>query len=197
MAHAKLLFFSGSTREASLNRKLAALAQKVAQSNGINATLLDLNDYPLPIYNGDLEEKEGVPDNARALKAIFEDHQGIFIASPEYNGGVSPLLKNTIDWITRINDEDMKGGMVFKTRAFAIGSVAASEMGGVRGLIQLRQILAVALGGLVLGGGVQVPGGPDKFDDDGMLVEEPRFNVLKDSVKRLGETATALFVETT
>jgi len=71
MAHAKLLFFSGSTGEASLNRKLAALAHKVAQSNGINATLLDLNDYPLPIYNGDLEEKEGVPDNARALKAIF------------------------------------------------------------------------------------------------------------------------------
>ncbi|MEO0729478.1 MAG: NAD(P)H-dependent oxidoreductase [Pseudomonadota bacterium] len=192
---AKLLFFSGSTRKASLNRKLAALAHKTAEANGITATLLDLDDYPLPIYNGDLEERDGVPDNARKLKAIFQDHQGIYIASPEYNGSVTPLLKNTIDWITRINDEDMAGGAVFKTRAFAIGSCAASEMGGIRGLIQLRQILAVSLGGLVIGGGVQVPGGPDNFDDEGNLVAEPRFNVLKANVKQLHDVATAVFVD--
>ncbi len=192
-AAAKLLFFSGSTREGSLNAKLAALAHKTAELNGIEATLITLKDYPLPLYDGDLEAAEGIPEPARKLKALMQHHNGIFVASPEYNGGMSPLLKNTIDWLSRVNDEDMKASEMFRSRAFAFGSVAASEMGGIRGLIQLRQVLAVALGAHVIGGQVQVAGGPDNFDDDGNMTDERRFSFLKANVEMLARTASALF----
>ena len=98
----RLLFFAGSTREGSYNRKLAALAHHIAEANGIEAVLVDLKDYPMPIYNGDLEAKEGPPERARAFKALLEEYQGVFIASPEYNSSVTPLLKNTLDWVTRV-----------------------------------------------------------------------------------------------
>ncbi|MGH6804765.1 MAG: NADPH-dependent FMN reductase, partial [Methyloceanibacter sp.] len=98
----RLLFFAGSTREGSFNRKLAGLAHHIAEANGIEAVLVDLKDYPMPIYNGDLEAKEGPPERARAFKALLGEYQGVFIASPEYNSSVTPLLKNTLDWVTRV-----------------------------------------------------------------------------------------------
>ncbi|MGV1014977.1 MAG: NADPH-dependent FMN reductase, partial [Methyloceanibacter sp.] len=95
----RLLCFSGSTREGSYNKKLALLARHIAEANGIDAVFVDLKDYPMPLYNGDLEAAEGPPERARAFKALLGEYEGVFIASPEYNSSVTPLLKNTLDWV--------------------------------------------------------------------------------------------------
>ncbi len=109
-----LLFFAGSTREGSYNKKLAPLAHHIAAANGIEAVFVDLKDYPMPIYNGDLEAKEGPPERARAFKALLGEYQGVFIASPEYNASVTPLLKNTLDWVTRVRAKGESGLEVFQ-----------------------------------------------------------------------------------
>ena len=95
-----IVTFAGSARRGSLNKKLARGAALVAESLGAEGVFVDLGDYPLPIYDGDLEVSEGIPENARALAELIEDADGLFIASPEYNGAYSALLKNTIDWLS-------------------------------------------------------------------------------------------------
>lgn len=136
----KILAFSGSTREGSFNRKLVTLGAEAVRAAGGEVTLLDLRDYRLPVYDTDLES-QGVPENAQRLAELFSEHQGFLISSPEYNSGYSPLIKNTIDWITRV-----KPGSVNLT-PFAdkfAGLMAASPggFGGLRGLLQLRTVLS-------------------------------------------------------
>ena len=97
----KILAFAGSTRRDSLNRKLIQVATSIAAGAGAEVTLLDLNDYPLPLYNGDLEATAGLPEAALRLKEVFKAHDALMIASPEYNSSVPPLLKNTLDWVSR------------------------------------------------------------------------------------------------
>ncbi len=99
---ARLLFFAGSARTASHNKKLARLGAMIAEANGIPATFLDLADYPMPIYHGEIEADDGKPENAKKLQAVMEAHSGIFIASPEYNASITPLLKNTLDWWSQV-----------------------------------------------------------------------------------------------
>jgi len=98
----KILVFAGSIRTGSYNERLAALAAKELALTGAEVTRISLEDYPLPIYDGDGEAKSGVPAHARSLKRMMAEHSGVFIASPEYNASVTPLLKNTIDWISRV-----------------------------------------------------------------------------------------------
>ena len=94
----RILFFAGSTRQGSYNKKLARLAQHIASANGIEGVFVDLTDYPMPLYNGDLEAEQGPPLKAAEFKALLTEYQGVFIASPEYNSSVTPLLKSTLDW---------------------------------------------------------------------------------------------------
>ena len=94
----KILALSGSIRRDSWNRKLIQAAVDAARAAGGDVTLIDLADYPLPLYNGDLEDRDGLPDNALRLKALFKQHDALLIASPEYNSSIPPLLKNTLDW---------------------------------------------------------------------------------------------------
>ena len=130
-AAARLLFFAGSARAGSHNKKLARLGTMIAEANGIPATFLDLADYPMPIYHGDLEAAEGPPENAKKLKAVMEAHSGIFIASPEYNASITPLLKNTLDWVSHVRPEGEAPLQVYKTRVFALGSASPGGMGGL------------------------------------------------------------------
>ena len=111
----------------------------IADANGIPATFADLGDYPMPLYNGDLEAAEGPPENARKLKALMQAHSGIFIASPEYNASITPLLKNTLDWVSHAREEGEEPLQVFKTRVFALGSASPGGMGGLRSLITCAQ----------------------------------------------------------
>ncbi|MEM8886040.1 MAG: NAD(P)H-dependent oxidoreductase [Planctomycetota bacterium] len=131
----KILAFAGSTRTDSLNRKLAAMAAEMA-----GATLLELRDYPLPIYDGDLEAAEGLPENVLKLKAQFDAHDGLLIACPEYNGSITPLLKNTIDWVSRAAPDE-KPLQQFRGKVAGLLAASPGALGGMRGLVHVRAIL--------------------------------------------------------
>ena len=120
----RLLFFAGSTREGSFNKKLARLAQHIATANGIEGVFVDLRDYPMPLYSGDLEAEHGPPQKAAEFKALLGEYQGVFIASPEYNSSITPLLKNTLDWVTRVRGKGESGLEVYKSRVFAISGAS-------------------------------------------------------------------------
>jgi len=181
----RLLCFAGSTREGSYNKKLALLAQHIAEANGIEAVFVDLRDYPMPIYNGDLEAAEGPPERARAFKALLSEYQGVFIASPEYNSSVTPLLKNTLDWVTRVRAKGESGLEVFRTRVFAIGGASPGNYGGMRSLLQLRQILGVGMGALVIPQQLAVPRAGTAFEEDGSLKDETQQKLCADAIEAL------------
>ena len=185
----KLLFVSGSAREASLNKRLARLGVEVAQANGIASTFADLGDYPMPIYDGDLEAKSGVPDNAKKLKALLLVHDGVFIAAPEYNASLAPLLKNALDWVSRNRDEGEPPLHVYKTRVFAIGSASPGAFGGMRGLIALRQTLEMGLGALVLPDQIVVAKATEAFDDQGHLKDKTLMEMYKGLIQKLARAA--------
>ena len=185
----RLLFFAGSTREGSFNRKLASLAHHIATANGIEAVLAELKDYPMPLYNGDLEKAEGPPENARAFKALLSEYQGVFIASPEYNSSVAPLLKNTLDWVSRVRHEGESGLEIFRTRIFAISGASPGNYGGMRSLLHLRQILEIGLGAHVIPQQIAVPRAMDAFEADGSLKDHVLQTHCKNVVEHLAIAA--------
>ena len=185
---ARILVFAGSARRDSLNKKLARAAAQFAREAGAEATFIDLDDYPIPLYHGDLEAASGMPENARRLREIFLAHDALLVASPENNSSVSSLLKNTIDWLSR-DVEDGKGDSsgLAPWRGKVAGLMAASPggFGGIRALPHLRQILAT-LGVTVLGTQVAVPRAHEAFAADGSLADE---RVAK-SLRSLAEAVT-------
>jgi NAD(P)H-dependent FMN reductase len=185
----RLLFFAGSTREGSFNRKLASLAHHIAAANGIEAVLAELKDYPMPLYNGDLEAKEGPPEQARAFKALLSEYQGVFIASPEYNSSVTPLLKNTLDWVTRVREKGETGLEVFRSRVFAISGASPGYYGTMRGLLHLRQILEIGIGAPVIPQQIAVPRAMDAFEQDGSLKDKAQQTLCKTVVEALAVAA--------
>jgi chromate reductase, NAD(P)H dehydrogenase (quinone) len=142
MAALKILVIPGSLRTGSLNAKLAAVAAHRLAQAGADVTRLSLADFPLPIYDGDLQTKSGAPKHAVDLKRMIGAHHGVLIVTPEYNASVPPLVKNTIDWVSRVHDPQESRGQVFRGRAFAIAAASHSRLGGARSLAALRLILA-------------------------------------------------------
>jgi chromate reductase len=142
MSALKILVIPGSLRTGSLNARLAAAAAYQFAQAGAEVTRLSLADFPLPIYDGDLQTKSGVPKNAVNLKRMIGAHHGVLIVTPEYNASVPPLVKNTIDWVTRVHDAHETRGQVFRGRAFAIAAASESRLGGTRSLAALRVILS-------------------------------------------------------
>lgn len=168
---AKLLVFAGSIRHDSHNKKLAVLAAHVAQERGMEASFIDLAAYPLPLYNGDLEVVQGVPDNALKLKKLFIAHEGFLIASPEYNSSIPALLKNTLDWVSRpLPDES--GFKPYAGKAAGLLSASPGALGGLRGLRHLRDILT-ELKVIVVPEQASIPAANTAFDDAGEL-KDPR-----------------------
>lgn len=181
----RLLFFAGSAREGSHNKKLAQLGQQIASANGIESVFVDLADYHMPIYHGDLENDEGVPERALAFKALLEEYDGVMIVTPEYNASIPPLLKNTLDWVSRVKtDPD-----VYRTRVFAISAVSPGYYGGMRALLTLREILSVGLGALVIPQQMALPRGSQAFDDDGSLKDENKQKMFAGVVEALAVAA--------
>ena len=141
MAALKILVIPGSLRTGSLNIRLAAVvAHELAQA-GAEVTRISLADFSLPIYDGDLQTRSGVPRNAVNLKRMIGSHHGVLIVTPEYNASVPPLVKNTIDWLTRVQEPHEVRGQVFHGRPFAIAAASQSRLGGARSLEALRLIL--------------------------------------------------------
>src|ERR1700736_6238851 len=141
MSALKILVIPGSLRTGSLNAKLAAAAGYEFAQAGADVTRISLADFPLPIYDGDLQSKAGVPKNAINLKRMISAHHGVLIVTPEYNSSVPALVKKTIDWGTRGQDTHKTRGQGFPERPFAIAAAAESRLGGTRSLAALRLIL--------------------------------------------------------
>ena len=142
MSALKILVIPGSLRTGSLNAKLAAVAAHALALEGAEVTRISLSDFPLPIYDGDLQAKSGVPKHAVNLKRMMSAHHGVLIVTPEYNSSVPALLKNAIDWVSRVQDVHEARGQVFRDRVFAIASASGGRLGGSRALAALRLILS-------------------------------------------------------
>src|ERR1700733_5253880 len=150
MSALKILVIPGSLRTGSLNARLAAAAAHQFALAHVEVTRISLGDFPLPIYDGDLQTKSGVPKNAINLKRMIGAHHGVLLVTPEYNSSVPALVKNTIDWITRVQDAHEARGQVFHDRAFAIAAASGNRLGGTRALAALRLILAACRATVIL-----------------------------------------------
>ncbi|HEX3859564.1 MAG TPA: NAD(P)H-dependent oxidoreductase [Pseudolabrys sp.] len=192
MPNPKILVMPGSTRTGSHNVKLAALAVKELTLIDVDVTRISLADYPLPIYEADLESKSGPPQNAVKLKQMIMAHHGIFIASPEYSASIAPLLKNAIDWVSRVRERGDPTYAAFKGRVFAIGSASPGALGGARSLMALRQILELGCGALVIPEQVTIPNAEQAFDTMDNLVDSRAANLLRTELARLVDMARLL-----
>jgi len=192
MRSPKILVFAGSTRTGSYNARLAALAAKELALLNVEVTRISLLDYPLPLYQGDLEATAGVPANAEKLKRLFGIHHGVFIASPEYNASITPLLKNTIDWISRVREPPEAPLAAYQNRVFALGAASNGQFGGYRSLIALRHVLELGCGAMVLPEQIAVSGAATAFDELDNLREEHLAQKLRSVLGRLLEAARNL-----
>lgn len=182
----RVLAFAGSARTDSFNVKLVNIAAEGAREAEAEVTVLNLKDFPMPLFNQDLEAAEGPPEQATRLKGIMLAHEGLLIASPEYNSSISPLLKNTIDWVSRPADgEPMLA--VYRDKVAAVMSASPGGLGGLRGLVHLRSILS-NIGVLVIPDQVAVTQAHSAFDDHGNLLDAKR----QTSVQGLGRSVVKL-----
>ena len=166
MSNVKLLAFAGSLRKDSYNKQLVKLAAEKAKEQGAEVTFIDLKEYSLPIFDEDLE-KETTPENLPALRALFVEADGLLIASPEYNGSFSSVLKNTIDWLSRPAQDDSYTPVYGQ---LTVGLMAASPggLGGIRGLNHIRELMS-NLGSLVVPNQIAVGAAYEAFDEQGNL----------------------------
>ena len=167
MAAPRILAFAGSTRAESFNKKLVRIAADAARAAGAEVTLIDLRDFPMPLFDGDAEAAQGLPEKASELKALFLAHDGLLISAPEYNSSITAVLKNTIDWVSRpVPNQPPLAAFTGKTAALMSASPGA--LGGLRGLVHVRAILG-NIGVLVLPDQIAVSRAADAFDADGRL----------------------------
>ncbi|MBI2715363.1 MAG: NAD(P)H-dependent oxidoreductase [Rhizobiales bacterium] len=185
----KILVLPGSTRAGSHNVRLAALAAKELTLLDADVTRISLVDYDLPLYEAELEAKAGAPFNAIKLKQMIMAHHGVFIASPEYSASVTPLLKNAIDWVSRVRERGDPTYAAFKSRVFAIASASPDRAGGLHSLMALRQILELGCGALVIPEQVAIPQADHAFDDMDNIVDIGTANLLRAQLARLVDMA--------
>lgn len=188
MKNLKVIAFAGSTRKESYNKKLVEVVAEQARTAGAEVEVLDLSDYPTPLYDGDLESEHGLPEKAAELKKKFDGADAIVIASPEYNGSLTAVLKNTIDWLSRPGAVE---GSVFQGKTALLVSASPGGLGGLRGLRHLREILT-NLGVLVVPGQRAVSAAHNAFEENGKLKDEKLQEQLDGLVKDFLSTASAL-----
>jgi chromate reductase len=164
----KVLVFAGSTRADSLNKKLARAAVEALRGAGFETTLADLSDYPMPLYDGDVESTGGLPATAKAFKELVRGHDALAIASPEYNGSFSAVLKNTIDWISRPEPGEPHLAALRGKRAMLL-STSPGPGGGKRGMRHVRELLEM-IGVSVTAAQVSVPKSGESFSPAGELL---------------------------
>jgi chromate reductase len=184
MSALKILVIPGSLRTGSLNARLAATAAHEFAQADAEVTRISLGDFPLPIYDGDLQSKSGVPKNAINLKRMIGAHHGVLIVTPEYNSSVPPLVKNTIDWVTRVQDAPEARGQVFRETPFAIAAASGGRLGGTRALAALRLILS-ACHATVIPNQLALSFADQAYDDMDKLKHPADIEALKALVRQL------------
>jgi chromate reductase, NAD(P)H dehydrogenase (quinone) len=185
----KILAFAGSTRIDSYNKKLVKIAATGAQAAGAEVTYVDLRDLPLPLFDEDLEAQEGLPANACTFKDLLISHQGLLIASPEYNSSLTAVLKNAIDWASRPAPNEAPLA-AFAGKVATIMSASPGALGGLRGLVHLRSILG-NIKVLVLPDQIAVTKAYEAFNPDGTL-KDPK---QQESIEQLGAGLTKILLK--
>ncbi len=183
----KILVIPGSVRNKSHNARLAALAVKEFTMADAEVSRISLLDYPLPLYDADQDMISGPPPNVMKLKKMMMAHHGVFIASPEYNASISPLVKNMIDWVSRARERGEPAYAAFKGRVFALAAASTDTFGGLRGLLTLRQVLELGCGALVIPEQVTVGNAEHAFDEMDNLKDARSADALKALARRLIE----------
>jgi chromate reductase len=184
----KLLILPGSARRDSFNRKLAGIAARLATDAGAAVDLVDPADFRLPLYDAELEESEGLPANAKALKAKFLAADAILFVSPEYNSSITPLMKNVLDWVSRPETEDEPDLAAYRGKVAGLLSASPGKLGGLRGLVHLRSILS-NIGVLVVPKQFSLVAAYDKFGDSGALKSEKDVESVRGVVAELLKVA--------
>lgn len=185
----KVLVFAGSIRSGALSARLAALAAKELALADAEVNHISLADYPLPFFDGDLETEKGIPDNASKLARLIAASRGVFIATPEYNHSLPPLLKNAIDWVSRHRHT---GSLPYRRKVYAAGSTSDGPIGGARALIDLRKVLATGLGAILMPDKIEISRAQDAFDDAGELIDQARAKQLRTLCRNLVDYASRL-----
>ena len=188
MAALKILVIPGSLRSGSHNVKLAAVAAYELARAGAEVTRISLGDFPLPIFDGDLQARSGVPKNAVNLKRMIASHHGVLLVTPEYNSSVPPLVKNAIDWITRVQDANESRGQVFREKPFAIAAASESRLGGSRALSALRLILS-ACQAIVIPNQFALSFADQAYDDMDRLKNPSDMEAMRALVRQLIEVS--------
>jgi len=185
----RILAFAGSTRRESFNKKLLQHAVKGAREAGADVTLIDLKDFPLPLFDQDLEAEHGMPENGAKLKKLFVDHHGLLISAPEYNSSITAVLKNAFDWVSRPAPGE-PGLVAFTGKVATLMSASPGALGGLRGLVHVRSILG-NIGTIVLPQQIAVPKAHEAFQPDGSLADAKQ----QASVETLGKTLASFLMQ--
>lgn len=186
---AKILVFSGSLRTGSYNTQLAKAALKVLSAEGAEVTEISLSDYPLPIYDADLLKDDGAPQNAVKLARLFQAHDGMFIACPEYNSSITPLLKNVLDWVSVTKSDGNNDLKPYAGVTVALGAASPGALGGIRGLYHVRSVL-MNVGAQIITEQCSVARANQSFGEDGMPSDERTLSLLKKTCRSLLEHVT-------
>lgn len=185
----KILVFAGSLRQDSLSKKLARAAARMAEAAGAEATFVDLRDYPMALYDGDVEATDGPPENAFRLQALIAAQDGLIVVSPEYNHSIPALLKNTLDWVSRT--PRARGPNPFTGKVAGLMSTSPGALGGIQGLDHVRRVIET-VGALVLPRVVALPHADQAFDTDGNIKDAHMAGRANDLVTEVVATAHRL-----
>ncbi|MBX3577767.1 MAG: NAD(P)H-dependent oxidoreductase [Rhizobiaceae bacterium] len=187
----KILVFAGSIRSGAYSGKVADNAQKELAEQGAEVTRISLADYTLPLMDEDLEDEKGIPENAFGLARLIAAHDAVVICTPEYNGSIPPLVKNTIDWVSRVKKDRGKPLHPFPEKLVAICSSSDGHFAGIRSANHLRAVLS-HIGMEVISPQVSVPHGGEAFEEDGTFREERLRKGMTRLCRTLIEHATLL-----
>lgn len=176
----KILAFAGAMRKDSTNKKTVKIAIEGARKAGADVTFIDLKDFPVPLYDGDLEAESGLPENAIKLQELMLAHDGFLIASPEYNSGISGTLKTYIDWTSRPRGE-LKAGACYGGKAVSLMSASPGGLGGIRALPNVRSILGT-MGVYVLPDDFALAKAHEAFNEDGSA----KSDFVQSALEKLG-----------
>jgi len=191
MSQVKLLAFAGSTRTGSYNKMLVKIAAEGARQAGADVTVIDLRDFPLPVFDQDLEASSGMPENAKKLKTLARESDGFLISSPEYNSSITAVLKNTIDWVSRTEEDSEPSLIAYRGKTAVLMSASPGALGGLRGLVHLRSILG-NIGVLVLPDQASIPTAYEAFDEAGQLKDAHKQTQVLGLGRKLAELSSRL-----
>lgn len=188
----KILAFAGSAREGSLNKKLVKIALQGAKKAGAEVTYVDLRDLPMPLYDQDLQDREGFPDTVLTFKQLLKSHHGFLVACPEYNSSITPLLKNAIDWASRSEEGESPLALsCFRGKVAAIMATSPGGLGGLRGLVHVRSILE-NIGTIVIPEQIALPNGYQLFDETDQMTDTKQQAKVEEIGAKLSEITTKL-----